>query len=406
MMNCLNYLGMRDKKFTIKGTVFNVFDTGGQRSERSKWIHCFDSTHCLIYVASLDHWDYNLYEENDLNAMMEQIDCFDLLVNSRYFRNAKIVLLLNFSDLFAEKIGNKKSGKSISVCFEDYEDWKADHGSKYGGEYATSLEFIKQKFKSKMPNNQELFIHVTCAIDKNNIKKVFDDIHHLIITSMLRRGINPNQTRVRYIQSDGDGWEELKIHFPAILFGIIGICCILVFVPYYALSYLEMAIIGVATICSWGVIPMFCSIEGGSFLISRESIPVWLGIIVMNGIGALHSIQVYFYQLENETQDDYKWIVFMLFPLWMLVIYFIFTSAIFYYFYWHQSWLTFCYGLMLIVVSLTRDIVRYVNTGLLIIGITLMIISFVFPFIAYFYLKKKQQKVSVYHKLGAVSLEM
>ena len=391
--------GMRERKFTIKGTVLNVFDTGGQRSERNKWIHCFDAVHCLIYVASLDHWEYNLYEENDLNAMMEQIDLFDALVNNRYFKSSYIVLLLNFSDLLHQKI--VEQGKSISVCFDDYDDWKNEDGTQYESEYAKSIDFITHKFKSKMPAKQRLYTHVTCAIDKNNIKKVFDDITYLMKTSMF----NPSYTTVHWNAEPQDLCQELKIHFVALLFGITGICCIFVFVPYYALSYLQMAIVGLGTIFSWAVIPILCGNEGASFMISSESIPIWIGVIFMNALGALHSVQVTFFRLNNETQDDYKWIVFMLFPLCLLVVYFIFTSSVFYYFYWHQSWLVFWYGLMFIVVSMTRDIVQYVNMGLLIIGIFLMTISFAFPFIAYCYFRK-QQKVRVYHKLGAVSLEM
>ncbi|EFO89083.1 hypothetical protein CRE_15098 [Caenorhabditis remanei] len=57
-------MGVIEVKFNMKGKVFRVFDVGGQRSQRKKWIHCFDDAKALIYVASLSEYDQVLLEDN------------------------------------------------------------------------------------------------------------------------------------------------------------------------------------------------------------------------------------------------------------------------------------------------------------------------------------------------------
>lgn len=44
--------------------LFSIVDVGGQKSERKKWIHCFENVIALIYLASLSEYDQCL-EEND-----------------------------------------------------------------------------------------------------------------------------------------------------------------------------------------------------------------------------------------------------------------------------------------------------------------------------------------------------
>jgi guanine nucleotide-binding protein subunit alpha len=41
-----------------------MFDVGGQRSERKKWIHCFESVKSIIFCASLSEYDQVLLEES------------------------------------------------------------------------------------------------------------------------------------------------------------------------------------------------------------------------------------------------------------------------------------------------------------------------------------------------------
>ena len=40
-----------------------MFDVGGQRSERKKWIHCFESVTSIIFCTALSEYDQVLLEE-------------------------------------------------------------------------------------------------------------------------------------------------------------------------------------------------------------------------------------------------------------------------------------------------------------------------------------------------------
>lgn len=42
---------------------YKVLDTGGQRSERRKWIYCYENVTVLVYVASLSEYNQNLDED-------------------------------------------------------------------------------------------------------------------------------------------------------------------------------------------------------------------------------------------------------------------------------------------------------------------------------------------------------
>lgn len=41
-----------------------MFDVGGQRSERKKWIHCFENVTSIIFCVALSEYDQVLLEES------------------------------------------------------------------------------------------------------------------------------------------------------------------------------------------------------------------------------------------------------------------------------------------------------------------------------------------------------
>lgn len=43
--------------------VYRLFDVGGQRSERKKWIHCFEDVTAIIFCVAMSEYDQVLHED-------------------------------------------------------------------------------------------------------------------------------------------------------------------------------------------------------------------------------------------------------------------------------------------------------------------------------------------------------
>lgn len=55
-----------------------MFDVGGQRSERKKWIHCFENVTSIIFCVALSEYDQVLLEE--ANQVCEVLLLFSRLL--------------------------------------------------------------------------------------------------------------------------------------------------------------------------------------------------------------------------------------------------------------------------------------------------------------------------------------
>jgi hypothetical protein len=42
-----------------------MVDVGGQRSERRKWIHCFENVTSIIFLVALSEYDQILFESDN-----------------------------------------------------------------------------------------------------------------------------------------------------------------------------------------------------------------------------------------------------------------------------------------------------------------------------------------------------
>lgn len=43
-----------------------MFDVGGQRSERKKWIHCFEGVTAIIFCVAMSAYDLVLAEDEEM----------------------------------------------------------------------------------------------------------------------------------------------------------------------------------------------------------------------------------------------------------------------------------------------------------------------------------------------------
>ena len=47
-----------------------MYDVAGQRSERRKWIHCFEGVTAVLFVVSLAEYDQTLMEDSTCNRLV------------------------------------------------------------------------------------------------------------------------------------------------------------------------------------------------------------------------------------------------------------------------------------------------------------------------------------------------
>ncbi|KAJ7740365.1 guanine nucleotide binding protein, alpha subunit, partial [Mycena metata] len=79
-------------------------DVSRQRSERKKWIRCFESVTSIIFCTALSEYDQVLEEERRVNRMHESLYLFESVINSRWFLSTSVILFLNKIDVFKRKL--------------------------------------------------------------------------------------------------------------------------------------------------------------------------------------------------------------------------------------------------------------------------------------------------------------
>jgi GTPase SAR1 family protein len=165
--------GIIETEFVIEKTKFRMVDVGGQRSERKKWMHCFQDVTAVIFCVALSEYDLKLYEDDSTNRMHESLKLFREICNSKWFTDTAMILFLNKRDLFADKI--KKV--DLKVAFDDYNG---------GLNYDNAVTFIKDKFLSQNENpKKHVYTHVTCATDTDSIQVVFNAVKDIILQGII-----------------------------------------------------------------------------------------------------------------------------------------------------------------------------------------------------------------------------
>ena len=81
-----------------------MVDVGGQKSERRKWIHCFEGVDAVMYLAAISEYDQFLAEDEAQNRLEESLNLFNTIIHYPWFLTSPIILFLNKTDLLKEKL--------------------------------------------------------------------------------------------------------------------------------------------------------------------------------------------------------------------------------------------------------------------------------------------------------------
>uniref|UniRef100_H3A0N8 G protein subunit alpha L n=1 Tax=Latimeria chalumnae TaxID=7897 RepID=H3A0N8_LATCH len=175
----------------------SMFDVGGQRDERRKWIQCFNDVTAIIFVAASSSYNMVIREDNNTNRLREALDLFRSIWNNRWLRTISVILFLNKQDMLAEKV---LAGKSrIEDYFPEYARYTVPDDA-----CSTLMRgtcFCKSKLDSHArvrththristasgDGRHYCYPHFTCAVDTENIRRVFNDCRDIIQRMHLRQ---------------------------------------------------------------------------------------------------------------------------------------------------------------------------------------------------------------------------
>uniref|UniRef100_A0A8C2JUR6 Guanine nucleotide-binding protein G(Olf) subunit alpha n=1 Tax=Cyprinus carpio TaxID=7962 RepID=A0A8C2JUR6_CYPCA len=183
--------GIFETRFQVDKVNFHMFDVGGQRDERRKWIQCFNDVTAIIFVVASSSYNMVLREDNNTNRLREALALFRSIWNNRWLRTISVILFLNKQDMLAEKV---LAGKSkIEDYFPEYVSYTLpDKVIPEPGEdprVTRAKYFIRDEFLRISTESGDgrhyCYPHFTCAVDTENIRRVFNDCRHIIQRMLL-----------------------------------------------------------------------------------------------------------------------------------------------------------------------------------------------------------------------------
>ncbi|XP_069813892.1 guanine nucleotide-binding protein G(olf) subunit alpha isoform X1 [Dendropsophus ebraccatus] len=185
--------GIFETRFQVDKVNFHMFDVGGQRDERRKWIQCFNDVTAIIFVVASSSYNMVIREDNNTNRLREALDLFKSIWNNRWLRTISVILFLNKQDMLAEKV---LAGKSkIEDYFPEYVRYTVpDDATPDAGEdpkVTRAKFFIRDEFlrisTASGDGRHYCYPHFTCAVDTENIRRVFNDCRDIIQRMHLRQ---------------------------------------------------------------------------------------------------------------------------------------------------------------------------------------------------------------------------
>jgi len=170
--------GITETSFQLTSNEMVMVDVGGQKSERRKWIHCFQDVTSILFLVSLSGFDQCMVEDKDANQMQDAMTIWDSICHSQWFKNTSIILFLNKNDLFEEKL----SRSDIKTFFPDFEG--APQDPKAGRDYFRR-RFGRLAQKAGRSKEREIYIHITTATDTAMLRVVMAAVEDMVLRGNL-----------------------------------------------------------------------------------------------------------------------------------------------------------------------------------------------------------------------------
>jgi len=108
LLSRIKTTGIIEVSLTVNSKQFSIYDVGGGRSERKKWVHCFDNVSAIIFVISLTCFQYVMQEDYITNQMDDALELFRSIIEAKFSSEYPIFLVLSKFDEFLQDLLYRK----------------------------------------------------------------------------------------------------------------------------------------------------------------------------------------------------------------------------------------------------------------------------------------------------------
>ncbi|KAG5877840.1 hypothetical protein JTB14_036975 [Gonioctena quinquepunctata] len=190
------------KKYGGGTAEFWMFDVGGQRGERRKWIKVFAGIQAVLFLIAASDFDMVLREDRKKNRLKESFELFRDIYASEFMLDAGMIVFLNKQDILRRKI---EQGKNLEKYFPEFNNYKPERKEECDNEYDRAKLFMRHKINelalkpvviesigfvpgqniTEVIPPRHVYTHFTIATDTNNIRRVFDSVHNIILENIV-----------------------------------------------------------------------------------------------------------------------------------------------------------------------------------------------------------------------------
>ncbi|XP_008301536.1 guanine nucleotide-binding protein G(o) subunit alpha-like [Stegastes partitus] len=167
--------GIIETQFQVNEMMLRLYDVGGQRSDRRKWLSCFDCIQVVLFVVALSSYDMTLLEDPSVNRLQESLELFSSICTNTVFQRTSLILFMNKTDLFREKILN--SGRHLRFYLSSYKGADIDVDA--------AAHHITTMFSTCSSSSSPVYHHYTTATDTTNIQLAF----HMLTDQIIKENL-------------------------------------------------------------------------------------------------------------------------------------------------------------------------------------------------------------------------
>ncbi|XP_076853520.1 guanine nucleotide-binding protein G(o) subunit alpha-like [Brachyhypopomus gauderio] len=164
--------GVVETQFIHNHLQYRVYDVGAHQLSQKKCFSHFDDVMAVMFVVALTGYDRTVPQNPSLNCLQESLELFTSICNNTFFRKASLILFMNKTDLFCQKIIH--SGRHLRLYYPEFKGPDCDVNA--AAHHLTSL-FLERSTASGKP----VFPHFTNATHTSAVRQVLNVVLNTVV---------------------------------------------------------------------------------------------------------------------------------------------------------------------------------------------------------------------------------